>query len=1018
MSAVVSVTILGDDASLQRALKTSETGLAKFSAAAKAAGAGMESAGRTMTHALTVPMLAVAAASAKMAFDYQAALTKTINLSGGFGISQQQLSANIMAVSKSTGQSATTLANALYPVQSSLHNTAASMDVLTKAAQMSAVGMGDATTTADALVSVMNVYGLKNMSAAKAADIFTSIVQNSKFKIDDLATTLGRVLPIAANAGISFQALGGDLASLSHSGLSADQAVTGMSALITNMLQATRTTGNASKELKALGLNGQGLVQDMQLHGAVFALDEVIGKIKDSGKAVKYTQAQWSDFATQMGMSIDDVKAKFQGLDLGQLQKMFPNRKAMMSALGLTDISDQAAQDAGKNVATNYVGGLSKVFKAWSSSDIGKINIAINDLKNGMINLGDKILPKLAAAVQNMAGWWDHLSSAQKTNIEHWALMAAEIGPVLLVIGKTVSIVGALTRVLNANPLTLMAAAFAMLYINSKNFRDAVNSLASAITPLISHAWLLKAAIAALLAAMVWSKLMAGVSAMNAAGTAAEVAGTKFAGAKVAAAGMTGGIGALVAGLALAAPSLMDFGKKIGNLISPETAAQKQIDAMDQSIKDMTKSFNDSGVPIEYLGAAQKALFDSTAATTWQIETATGTQDIMTASSQKLIDKLRAQGFTNDQLKATFKNMGVSASDANAAIDNMDFSGADARLGHLQAMAVMAANGIIFAEQAANAMSQTASAASANAHKGITIDSTTGAVSLSTAANDPALPKIIPIVTPPAGSGSSGGSGGSSATTAKAAAKKAATAAALAAAEAKASLMGKPLLDLESWMFGGLQNTGKDGPVTKAAKALADSIKKNYTVKGGTVPQAATDAMNALTQLGQQASSFNTTFQTKLSSGVDIASVFKGTGAGAGDYKAYLQQQVAELKTYGADLKILAGKGVPPSMLQQLAAAGLDGFDVVQGLMNASPTDLGQIIGLGTQISSLSQSIADSTESSIFKPVGAVPTSATGNKSSSTKVKDAKGHNVTVTVNNADAAKIAKAIALALQNAS
>lgn len=1013
MSETITVNIVANDAQFQAAMGRAAASSQSFASKMKAAGASMESAGRTLTHGLTVPILAVGAAAVKMAYDYQTALAKTISLSGGFGISQQQLSDKIMGVSKVTGQSATDLANALYPVQSSLHNTSASMDVLTAAGKMSALGMGDASTVADTLVSAMNAYGIQNMSASKAADIFTAVIQNSKFKIDDLAGTIGRLYPIAANAGVSLQGLGGDLASLSHSGLGADQAVTGLSALISNMIQATRGTGNAAKELTALHLSAKGLLQDVQTHGAVSALDEIINKIKASGTGAKYTAAQWKDFAANMGMSLADVKAKFQGLDLGALQKIFPNKKAMMSALGLTDITDQAAQDAGKNVALNYLGGLDKIFSAYSATNIFKIKSAINDLKNGLIELGGKVLPTLSTWIQNIANWWDKLSPATKTSAEHFALVAAEIGPILLVGGKLVSLLGRMSDLLKGNPWTLAIAGLGMLYINCTGFRNAVNDLVGDLKPLFDNVTLVKGAVELLAGAFAGMKLLDMGTAITSTVIPALVGwkNSLYAvrDAEVAAEASTPvGAVAAIAGVAAVASYKLVKGV-LDDLSGSAVDNQKKIDGLTTSLKDSIAQIKQVQGPGNVAGDSLKYVTTQAAALVAQLP---GVKDKAVELANILIGDFHLSA---EQAKQGLEDAGFGAQDAQAAISGINTSGAISAFNNLATAAAGAANTAAQAAYLIQSLPIGGIPTSGYTSAGKPVD-VSGIVG--------GAPTITPHLSSLAGGAGGGGSGGSkgsssgTAAAAKTAAKAAAKAAALAAAEANAAHLGKPLLDMEAWLVGGEPNTGKDGPITTAAKAMAAEIKKNFTVKGGTVPQAATDAMTALNNLATQASTFNTGFQTNLTKGADFVSVFESTGAGSADIKSYLTQQVAKVQRLGTDLKTLSGRGVPASILQMLANAGVDGVDIADSLVASNAADLSTIIGLGNTLTAASQSIANQTESEIFTNPAALPKSV-GAAAPLKPTKDAKGHTITVNVSsNASPKAIAKEIAWQLKTAS
>lgn len=1019
MTAVVTVKLLGDDTQLN-AMWARQSGAAdSFAAKMKASGAAMESVGRTLTHGVTVPVLAVAAAATKMAYDYQQAVQKVVNLSSNLGQTSAQVSKMVLDASNASGVSATDLANAYYEVAAAGYKGATAQQILTEGAQMSAVGMGAAVDTTNALIGVINVYGEANLNAAKAADVFTSIVQNSKFAPADLAASLGRVLPYAQQLGVSFQDLGGDLAALSHVGLSADASVTGMTAVFSNLTAATKSTGNASKEMASLGLNAQNVLKDLGTKGTIATLDEINAALVKQGGAANYTASEWQDLATGLGESVDQVKQQFGKLNLGALQKIFPNKKAFITFLGLTDENNVAAQQAAKTVASGVVGTLAKAFAQWSGSDVGKMQIAINDLKNGLIDLGDKILPKLADWIQNIASWWDKLGPKTQDQVEHFALMAAEIGPLLLVGGKLVSMLGNMSKLLSASPWALAIAAFGELYLNSESFRNAVNDLVKALSPLAQHLDIVKAAAGALATYLTLSTLAPTFLALGSwvgklgqvkvaeegVTTAAEaMTGAEALGA-LGAAGPIAGLGALAVGVGYASFKFTEWALGSG---SPKNLSQQAKDLTAQ-LAPVANQLRDVQGPITGADTRLQALAQQLAINADKMP---GTGDAAVNLGKMLTQNL---GLDASTAKTALEDMGFSAQDAQSILNGFSSASIDGQLANVIRSADAAASAL------ANEQNAVKAAGGFNVFGGVG-SSTYGPTvpaALQTAINNAAV--NVPTDTAPSGGGGTGGgSGGSSGSdaAAKSAATAAKKAAAVAAAEANASMLGKPLLDMEAWLVGGEPNTGKDGPITTAAKAMAAEIKKNFTVKGGTVPAAATAAMSALTDLATQASTFNTGFQTNLTKGADFVSVFESTGAGSADIKSYLQDQVAKVQRLGTDLKTLSGRGVPASILQMLANAGIDGVDIADSLVASNSADLSTIIGLGNTLTAASQSIANQTESEIFTNPAALPKSV-GAAAPLKATKDAKGHTITVNVSsNASPKAIAKEIAWQLKTAS
>lgn len=384
------------DAQAQKvaAAREANKAIAAQTAAAGKAGTAIQTAATAAIAGVGLTTVAVIGASITSAFTFQQAVNKVINLSQNFGQTAAQVTATVLDQSKKTGVAAIELADAYYKIAAAGYAGKTAQDLLAESAKLSALGLGESAKVADALVSVINNYGSANITAAKASSTFLSIIQNSKFTPDELAGSLGRVLSVAQQLGVSFPEVGAAIAALSHSTSStADTAVTGLQALITNLIQATKSTGAASKELKTLGLSGQGLLQDLGTHGVIATLDEIRKAFEKHGVQVKTTEAQYQDLATNLGESLDQVKKQFGKIDLGQLQKLFPNRKGFLTFLGLTDENNLAARTAATNVATGAANNVNDALKRQLGSSSGQIKLALTGIKDDFIQLGDFLLP-------------------------------------------------------------------------------------------------------------------------------------------------------------------------------------------------------------------------------------------------------------------------------------------------------------------------------------------------------------------------------------------------------------------------------------------------------------------------------------------------------------------------------------------------------------------------------------------------------------------------------------------------
>ncbi|HET6925003.1 MAG TPA: hypothetical protein VFH39_04195, partial [Candidatus Saccharimonadales bacterium] len=172
-SGVVSAAAKNIEATQESVASTSAVSAARIGSAMDTAGEKMTALGSAMTRGVTLPLAAVAGASAKMAYDFQNQM-ELIRTSAG--IPQDQiagLSDKILALAGQVGQAPEKLAQGFYHIASAgngIWNTAQMMDILKVAAQGANLGLADMDTTTYALSSTMasGISGVKDASDAMA----------------------------------------------------------------------------------------------------------------------------------------------------------------------------------------------------------------------------------------------------------------------------------------------------------------------------------------------------------------------------------------------------------------------------------------------------------------------------------------------------------------------------------------------------------------------------------------------------------------------------------------------------------------------------------------------------------------------------------------------------------------------------------------------------------------------------------------------------------------------------------
>ena len=233
--------------------------------------AGLGAAAAIGGVALAIGGAARAGLSAVRSFaGVEVALSRIVGL---VGVAQQQVDAwgsDINALSGELGRAPRKLAEGLFFITSAGLRGAEAMEVL-RASGMAAVGgLGEIATVADAATSAMNAYGTEVVSAMHATDVLVATVREGKLSADELAGSIGRVLPLAAQMGVQFHEVGAVLASLTRIGLGTDEAVTSLQALLSGLLKVTPA---AEKALARYGLSAAKLRDIVRKQGLVAALD-------------------------------------------------------------------------------------------------------------------------------------------------------------------------------------------------------------------------------------------------------------------------------------------------------------------------------------------------------------------------------------------------------------------------------------------------------------------------------------------------------------------------------------------------------------------------------------------------------------------------------------------------------------------------------------------------------------------------------------------------------------------------
>jgi len=352
-AAAGSVAALGD-VQVAAGAKAAETADAEDAAAAKTTAAGDAAAGAGSKWKLWgLAVAAGVAISLHMAGDYQQQMTRLVTSAGETQANLAMVSQGILAMSVATNTSTSQLASGMYQVESAGFHGAAGLQVLKAAAEGAQAEGADLSEVANAVTSGLNAYGLSAQHATSFTNQMITTVGQGKMTMQDLASSLSSVLPIAASYKISFAQVGGALATMTSMGVSARQ---GAQDLAFAMRSLGNPTSVATNEMSEFGISSTAVsskLGKLGLTGTISYLsDAVMAKMGPSGmvlvKAMNQSKSAAADATQMLGMlpkSVQSVSKAY--LDGGASYTTWYNATKNLPLTAKT-MADQFASVAGK----------------------------------------------------------------------------------------------------------------------------------------------------------------------------------------------------------------------------------------------------------------------------------------------------------------------------------------------------------------------------------------------------------------------------------------------------------------------------------------------------------------------------------------------------------------------------------------------------------------------------------------------------------------------------------------------
>ena len=358
--------------------------------------------------ALSAPIMGAAVAGAKLNSEFTTGLAKVSTLVDTTKVNMQELRQATIELSNSTGIAVTELTEGEYQAISAGVDASKVMGFMKVSALGAKAGFTDMTTATDALTTVINAYG---MSADDANSIMDKLIvtQNlGKTTVDEMGKSLGQVIPIASQTGMSVDELLASVSALTASGIKTSESMTGMKAALSNIIKPSES---ASKLAQQLGLEFN------------------TAHLKSVG---------WAKF-------LDEIKEKTGG-NSDMMANLFGSTEALNSIMVLTGKGANKFADS-LNGLKKSSGATDEAIKKLDATPAEQLAKATNQLKNAGMELAQGLTPlisRTAMMTKAFANALNNLSPFQKELLFGFAQFVIVGGVALTVVGKLVTKVGSM----------------------------------------------------------------------------------------------------------------------------------------------------------------------------------------------------------------------------------------------------------------------------------------------------------------------------------------------------------------------------------------------------------------------------------------------------------------------------------------------------------------------------------------------------------------------------------------------
>lgn len=264
------------DGTLRKACAAADKDLASLSKSAKAVG----KAAAAGFAAASTAAVAFSTAAVTAAAGYQKELSNVQTLLTGtdeeIAARTASISSDVLSISNKTGVATSNLTDGMYQVVSAFGDVDDASSILETAAKAAAAGNATTTDSVNLLSAVTKGYGdISAEAVQKAADLSFATVRLGQTSFPELASSIGKVVPLASALGVQQEELYGTFATLTGVTGSTAEVATQYKAVLSGLMSPSKSMDAA---LSKLGYStADAAIQSLGFQGTLEALMGTVG---------------------------------------------------------------------------------------------------------------------------------------------------------------------------------------------------------------------------------------------------------------------------------------------------------------------------------------------------------------------------------------------------------------------------------------------------------------------------------------------------------------------------------------------------------------------------------------------------------------------------------------------------------------------------------------------------------------------------------------------------------------------